>query len=36
MTNYTDEQIMIRAMPCPECFAQPREYVKENHKKTVL
>jgi hypothetical protein len=25
MTNYTEEQIMIRAMPCPYCFAQPRE-----------
>tara|TARA_A100001201_G_C3998003_1_gene173653 strand:+ start:445 stop:696 length:252 start_codon:yes stop_codon:yes gene_type:complete len=25
MTHYTDEQIMIRAMPCPKCFAQPRE-----------
>jgi hypothetical protein len=25
MTNYTDEQIMIRAMPCPKCFARPRE-----------
>tara|TARA_B100000963_G_scaffold212481_1_gene185148 strand:+ start:523 stop:753 length:231 start_codon:yes stop_codon:yes gene_type:complete len=25
MTNYTEEQIMIRAMPCPKCFAQPRE-----------
>jgi len=25
MTQYTEEQIMIRAMPCPKCFAQPRE-----------
>tara|TARA_Y100001938_G_C8085054_1_gene431450 strand:+ start:945 stop:1223 length:279 start_codon:yes stop_codon:yes gene_type:complete len=26
--RYTDEQIMIRAMPCPKCFAQPRELCK--------
>ena len=25
MTHYTDEQIMIRAMPCPVCFAAPRQ-----------
>mgnify|MGYP003682004381 CR=1 FL=1 len=23
--KYTDEQIMIRAMPCPNCYAKPRQ-----------
>tara|TARA_B100000963_G_scaffold273400_1_gene241598 strand:+ start:8358 stop:8597 length:240 start_codon:yes stop_codon:yes gene_type:complete len=26
MTHYTDEQIMIRAMPCPKCGALPRQH----------
>lgn len=25
---YTEEQIMIRAMPCPNCFAKPRNHCK--------
>lgn len=28
MTRYTDEQIMIRAMPCPTCGAKPRQHCK--------
>jgi len=30
--RYTDEQIMIRAMPCPTCFAKPRELCKRKPK----
>tara|TARA_B100001059_G_C17819925_1_gene577603 strand:- start:1597 stop:1869 length:273 start_codon:yes stop_codon:yes gene_type:complete len=30
--KYTDEQIMIRAMPCPKCFAKPRELCKRKPK----
>jgi hypothetical protein len=26
MTHYTEEQIFIRAMPCPKCGAMPREH----------
>lgn len=36
MTNYTDEQIMIRAMPCPKCFAQPRELCKRKPQKNGI
>jgi len=25
---YTEEQIMIRSMPCPTCFAKPRHHCK--------
>lgn len=25
---YTEEQILIRAMPCPECGAEPRKHCK--------
>jgi hypothetical protein len=25
-TSPQEERIMIRAMPCPECFAKPREF----------
>jgi hypothetical protein len=25
---YTEEQVMIRAMPCPECGADPRKFCK--------
>lgn len=34
--NYTDEQIMIRAMPCPECFAKPREFCKRKPDKNGM
>jgi hypothetical protein len=26
--GYTEEKIMIRAMPCPKCGAKPREHCK--------
>ncbi len=26
--EYTEEQIMIRSMPCPTCFAKPRQHCK--------
>lgn len=31
--KYTDEQIMIRAMPCPDCFAKPRELCRRKPNK---
>lgn len=33
MTHYTDEMIMIRAMPCPKCGARPREHCKRKPNK---
>lgn len=30
MTDYTEEQIMIRAMPCPKCGVKPRIHCKRN------
>jgi hypothetical protein len=28
MTHYSEEQILIRAMPCPKCGVKPREHCK--------
>ena len=28
MTHYSEEKIMIRAMPCPKCGVMPREHCK--------
>ena len=36
MTPYTDEQIMIRAMPCPKCFAKPRQLCKRKPNKNGI
>lgn len=36
MTHYTDEQIMIRAMPCPKCFAKPRQLCKRKPNKNGI
>ena len=33
---YTEEQIMIRAMPCPDCFAKPREHCKRKPRQNGL
>ena len=45
MTHYTDKQIMIRAMPCPDCSAKPMDHCNsfpdeksgfiKNHEKRV-
>jgi len=32
MTHYSEEQIFIRAMPCPKCGAKPREHCNRKPK----
>jgi hypothetical protein len=32
MTEYTEEQIFIRSMPCPKCGAKPRDHCKRKPK----
>lgn len=34
--EYTEEQIMIRAMPCPDCFAKPRELCRRKLNKNGI
>lgn len=36
MTHYTEEQIMIRSMPCPECGARPRQHCFRKPKQNGL
>ena len=36
MTHYTEEQIMIRAMPCPRCGAAPRFHCNRKPAKNGL
>ena len=36
MTHYTEEQIMIRSMPCPECGAKPRQHCFRKPKQNGL
>ena len=34
--KYTEEQIMIRAMPCPDCNAKPRQLCDRRPKQNGL
>lgn len=36
MTNYTEEMIMIRAMPCPKCGVMPRDPCNRKPKENGL
>ena len=34
--RYSDEQLMIRAMPCPICYAKPRKFCKREPNKNGI